>query len=195
MHSLLRKNIENTLGHPVTDEVFLAVEDCMFSKTFDKKELLAEEGKHCRYSYFIEQGACYSYLIDDKGEKHAIQFALEGYWISDLYSFFSDRKGIYTIETLEPSQLLLLNKQNFQKACDLCPEIDRFFRLLAQNALVALQYRLAKTNSEDAESRYLEFSNLHPKFNQRIPQYLIASYLGIKPQSLSRIRKELMLKK
>ncbi|MBS1751388.1 MAG: Crp/Fnr family transcriptional regulator [Bacteroidetes bacterium] len=195
MYPLLRQNIETTLGHSISDAVFSEFADCVFPKTFDKKTILAEEGKICRYSYFIEQGACYSYLIDQKGEKHAIQFALEGYWISDLYSFFSDRKGIYTIETLEPSQMLLLNKQNFQKACELCPEIDRFFRLLAQNALVAFQYRLAKTNSEDAESRYMEFSNLHPKFNQRIPQYLIASYLGIKPQSLSRIRKELVPKK
>lgn len=195
MYPLLRKNIETTLGRSISDNIFDEFTALVFPKSFDKKAILAEEGKICRYSYFVEQGSCYSYLIDQKGERHAIQFALEGYWISDLYSFFSDRKGIYTIETLEPSQMLLLNKQNFEKACDLCPEIDRFFRLLAQNAFVALQYRLAKTNSEDAESRYLEFSQLYPKFNQRIPQYLIASYLGIKPQSLSRIRKELAVKK
>lgn len=195
MYTLLRENIEKTLGYTIPDASFRAFEDCVFPKSFDKKILLAEEGQSCRYVYFLEQGACYSYLTDPKGEKHAIQFALEGYWISDLYSFFSDRKGIYTIETLEPTHALLLNRQNFKKACDLCPEIDRFFRLLIQNAFVALQYRLAKTNSEDAESRYLEFARQFPNFNQRIPQYLIASYLGIKPQSLSRIRKEIAIKK
>lgn len=191
MYSILRDNIEKTLGQPISDTVFHSFAECVFPKSFEKKSFLAEEGKFCRYVYFVEEGSCYSYLIDHKGEKHAIQFALEGYWISDLYSFFSDRKGIYNIETLENSRLLLLNKENFQKACDLCPEIDRFFRLLIQNAFVALQYRLAKTNSEDAEARYLEFSQQFPQFNQRIPQYLIASYLGIKPQSLSRIRKEI----
>lgn len=195
MHLLLRENIEKTLGYAISDTTFNAFKECVFPKSFDKKILLAEEGQNSKYVYFIEQGACYSYLIDSKGEKHAIQFALEGYWISDLYSFFSNRKGIYTIETIEPTHALLLNRQNFQKACDLCPEIDRFFRLLIQNAFVALQYRLAKTNSEDAESRYLEFAQLYPSFNQRIPQYLIASYLGIKPQSLSRIRKEISQKK
>lgn len=195
MQSLLRQNIEKTLGSPLTDAAFDAFSDCVFPKSFDKKVLLAEEGQSCKYVYFLEQGACYSYIVDKKGDKHAMQFALEGYWISDLYSFFSDRKGIYTIETLEPTHGLLLNRQNFQKACDICPDIDRFFRLLIQNAFVALQYRLAKTNSEDAESRYMEFSQQFPNFAQRIPQYLIASYLGIKPQSLSRIRKEIALKK
>ncbi|HTN08402.1 Crp/Fnr family transcriptional regulator [Agriterribacter sp.] len=195
MQSLLRQHIEKTLDHPLTDTVFDAFTDCVFPKSFDKKALLAEEGLFCKYIYFIEQGACYSYIVDKKGDKHAMQFALEGYWISDLYSFFSDRKGIYTIETLEPARVLLLNRQSFRKACDLCPEIDRFFRLLIQNAFVALQYRLAKTNSEDAESRYMEFSQQFPSFTQRIPQYLIASYLGIKPQSLSRIRKEIAFKK
>lgn len=195
MLAVLKENIEKTLGRSVSDEVLHAVGDCMFAKTFDKKALLAEEGQSCRYVYFVLEGSCYSYLIDAKGEKHAMQFALEGYWMSDLYSFFSNRKGIYTIETLEPCQMLLLNRQGFNRACDICPEIDRFFRLLIQNAFVALQYRLAKTNSEDAEARYLEFSQLHPNFIQRIPQYLIASYLGIKPQSLSRIRKEMVSKK
>lgn len=195
MYSILRDNIEKTLGHPISDTVFHSFTECVFPKSFEKKAILAEEGKHCNYVYFVDEGACYSYLIDDKGEKHAIQFSLEGYWISDLYSFFSNRKGIYTIETLEPSRLLLLNKENFQKACDVCPEIDRFFRLLIQNAFVAIQYRLAKAYSDDAETRYLEFSQQFPQFNQRIPQYLIASYLGIKPQSLSRIRKEMSVRK
>ncbi len=195
MQSLLRRHIEKTLDHSLTDTAFEAFLNCVFLRSFDKKALLAEEGRFCKYIYFIEQGACYSYIVDRKGDKHAMQFALEGYWISDLYSFFSNRKGIYTIETLEPARVLLLNRENFRKACNLCPEIDRFFRLLIQNAFVALQYRLAKTNSEDAESRYMEFSQQFPKFTQRIPQYLIASYLGIKPQSLSRIRKEIALKK
>lgn len=175
----------------MTDDQFDQLSKLFFPKSCEKKVFLTEEGKLNRYIYFIEQGSCYSFIVDQKGEKHAIQFALEGYWISDLYSFFSGRPAIYTIETLEPTNVLVLNKENFQKACDICPLFDRFFRILVQNAYVSLQYRLAKTNSEEAEHRYLEFSRLHPDFIQRIPQYLVASYLGIKPQSLSRIRKEI----
>lgn len=191
MQVLLRHHIEMTLHQKMTDDQFAQLSKLFFSKAYEKKAFLTEEGDSNKYIYFVEQGSCYSFIVDQKGEKHAIQFALEGYWISDLYSFFSGRPAIYTIEALEPLHVLVLNKDNFQKACDICPLFDRFFRILVQNAYVSLQYRLAKTNSEEAEHRYLEFSQRHPDFVQRIPQYLIASYLGIKPQSLSRIRKEI----
>jgi len=195
MPASFKSNIEKTIGHSLPDNEFQEFYKLFFEKSLDKKALLAEEGKNCKYIYFITEGSCYSYITDNEGEKHAVQFALENYWISDLYSFYSGRKGIYTIEALEPLKALVLNKENFQKACTEHPLFDRFFRILIQNAYVALQYRIAKTNSEDAESRYEEFSSLHPDFLQRIPQYLIASYLGIKPQSLSRIRKEMTYKK
>lgn len=191
----LKTNIEKTINQTLSDDEFGQFSKLLFEKTYDKKTLLLEEGNFCNYVYFIEEGSCYSFITDNKGEKHAIQFGLEGYWISDLYSFYSGRKAIYNIETLEPIKVLMLNKENFEKACCTIPLIDRFFRILIQNAYVALQYRLAKTNSEDAEHRYEEFAKIHPDFVQRIPQYLIASYLGIKPQSLSRIRKEMTLKK
>jgi len=195
MTASLRANIEHTVGRPLSDEEFNTFCALTFEKSFDNKAHLVEEGKVCRYTYFVLQGSCYSYITDEHGDKHALQFALENYWISDLYSFISGQPAIYNIEALEPVTVLMLNKEGFQKACDLIPIFERFFRIQMQRAYVAIQYRLAKTNSVDAESRYEEFSHLHPDFLQRIPQYLIASYLGIKPQSLSRIRKEMASKK
>lgn len=195
MLELLKSNIQKTILQPIPDGNCTAFSSLLFEKHFDKKDILVEEGHDCKYIYFVTKGSCYSYITDDKGDAHAIQFALEGYWISDLYSFFSGKKSIYTVEALEPTTALVLNKEQFQKACDTMPIFDKYFRILIRNAFVALQYRLAKTNSEEAEYRYHEFSKLHPDFVQRIPQYLIASYLGIKPQSLSRIRKELSHKK
>jgi CRP-like cAMP-binding protein len=186
----LRSNIEKTIERSLTDAEFEGFAQLLFERSYDKKSTLVEEGQVCNHIYFVQQGSCYSYITDDHGEKHAIQFALEGYWISDLYSFFSHRTAIYSVETLETSNMLVLNKKNFQFACEKLPVFDRYFRILIQNAYVSLQYRLAKTNSEDAEKRYLDFTKKHPDFLQRIPQYLIASYLGIKPQSLSRIRHE-----
>jgi CRP-like cAMP-binding protein len=191
----LKQNIENTIGQALSDEIFDSFSPFLFEKAFDKKHLLAEEGKICKYLYFIGEGSCYSYIVNEKGDKHAIQFALEGYWISDLYSFFSGKPAVYTIETLEPTTALLLNRDNFNELCSTHPLFDHFFRILIQNAYVSMQYRLAKTNSEEAPHRYREFSKLHPDFIERIPQYLIASYLGIKPQSLSRIRSEMVQKK
>jgi CRP-like cAMP-binding protein len=193
--SLLRHNIESTIHQALSDELYDSFRSFLFEKSFDKKYLLSEEGKLCKYIYFIEQGSCYSSIVNEKGDKHAIQFALEGYWISDLYSFFSGKQAIFNIEALEPVKALLLNRESFDELCNAHPLFDRFWRILIQRAYVSLQYRLAKTNSEEAAHRYLEFSSLHPDFIERIPQYLIASYLGIKPQSLSRIRNELVQRK
>ena len=189
MTSLLKNHIEKKINQSLSEHDFDKFIKLVFEKSFEKNQLLVEEGGYCNYIYFIEQGACYSYLTDEKGEKHVIQFALEDYWISDLYSFFSGKNAIYSIEALEHTKVLALNKDSFQKACDTIPAFDRFFRILLQNAYVTLQQRMAKTNSEEGENLYKEFSKIHPDFIQRIPQYLIASYLGVKPESLSRIRK------
>src|SRR5690606_40523165 len=121
--------------------------------------------------------------------KNAIQFATEGYWITDASSYFGGEPAVSTIETLEPTTALLLSRTNLELLCERHPLFDRFFRILLQNTLAFQHRRIAKTISEDAEHRYAEFSKSHPHFIQRIPQYLIASFLGIKPPSLSRIRK------
>lgn len=191
MISLLRKNIESTINQEISEIEFDSFKKYFFSKSFDKKTVIAEGGRVCRYVYFFQRGSAYSYYISEQGEKNAIQFAIEGYWITDQYSFFLKKPGLYFIEVLEPSEVLVMNRENFELLCGSNILFERFFRILIQNAFIALQYRLAKTNSESAEHRYLEFSNLYPHFIQRIPQYLIASFLGIKAQSLSRIRKKI----
>lgn len=184
----LRKNIESTLGQPVGEgfEDFCAL---LTETGRSRKTYLCEQGSPCSYLFFVVQGSCYSYLTEPGGEKQVVQLAIEGNWISDLYAFFSARPAIYSIEALEPLRVLALSRQNFETACNEISWVDRFFRILIQNSYMALQYRVAKSNSEEAAERYREFSQLYPQFLQRIPQYLIASYLGIKPQSLSRIRR------
>jgi len=191
MEGLIRNNIEKTLGEKIPDEMFAQFMELTFTKSFDKKQFLAEAGERCNYQYFILQGSCYSYYVNEKGDKNAIQFALENYWITDASSYFTNKPAVFNIETLKPTLALLLNRQNLDLLCNRYPLFDRFFRILLQNTLAVLHYRIAKTTSEDAEHRYLEFAQLYPHFIQRIPQYLIASYLGIAPQSLSRIRKEI----
>lgn len=193
--ALLRSNIERTIGTKIDDECFQAIDNLIVPKTIERKTRFVEEGEYCNYVHFITKGACYAYDVDESGDKHAFQFSLEDYWIGDLYSFFSGRVGIYNAETIETTDFLMLSKKNFEYLCLNYPVYERFFRILIQNAFVALQYRHIKTQSDDAENRYLEFTKKNPNFVQRIPQYLIASYLGIKPQSLSRIRKELVDKK
>ena len=189
---LLRNNIERTIQQPIDDDHFTAIERVMVPKTIERKSQFIQEGHYCRYVHFIFEGACYAYDVDESGDKHAFQFSVEDHWIGDLYSYFSGRKGIYNAETIEQTHVLAISKKSFEQLCREHPIYDRFFRILIQNAFVALQYKHIKTQSEDAEKRYLEFTQNYPQLVQRIPQYLIASYLGIKPQSLSRIRKALI---
>ncbi|HRG37947.1 MAG TPA: Crp/Fnr family transcriptional regulator [Bacteroidia bacterium] len=189
MFELLKRNIERTTGAPLSENDSQAFSRLVVERSVDKKTILTEEGQICNEVYFLLEGSAFSYISDSKGNKHVLQFALEGFWISDLYSFFSGRNSIYRVETLEPCKMLVLSKENFETACNSVSVFNCFFRVLIQNAYISQQYRLAKLNSEEAEMRYEEFSKLYPHFIQRIPQYLIASYLGIKPQSLSRIRK------
>lgn len=191
---MLRQNIEKTLGEKIPNAAYEKFMELAFEKSFDKKELLAEPGSSCNYQYFVLQGSCFSYYINERGDKNVIQLATENYWITDAASYFAGKPAVSTIETLEPTKALLLNKENFDLLCKAHPLLDRYFRILLQNTLAHLHYRIAKTNSEDAAHRYLAFSKLYPHFIQRIPQYLIASYLGIAPQSLSRIRKEIARK-
>lgn len=194
MPIMLRTNIERTLAERIPDAAYEKFLELAFEKTFDKRQFFVEPGEACNYQYFILQGACYSYYVNGKGDKHAIQFAIENYWITDASSYFTSKPAVSTIETLEPTRALLLSRENFEILCKAYPLIDRYFRILLQNTLAHQHYRIAQTTSEDAEHRYREFSKMYPHFIQRIPQYLIASYLGIAPQSLSRIRKEMAYK-
>ena len=191
MKEQLRYHIERALDCAVSEEMLDLFFKLSFRKSFDKKDYLAETGEFCRYQYFILEGACYSYYINEKGDKNAVQFALENFWITEAASYFTDKRAVFSIQALEPIQALLLSRENLDKLCMAFPLYDRYFRILMQNSMSQLHYRIAVTTSEDAEHRYLGFARNYPHFIQRVPQYLIASYLGIAAQSLSRIRKEL----
>ncbi|MCC6723268.1 MAG: Crp/Fnr family transcriptional regulator, partial [Saprospiraceae bacterium] len=106
-------------------------------------------------------------------------------------SFYMDKSALFTVETLEHCQLIVFEKTAIAAACDKLHKMERFFRVLIQNAYAAAQYRIARSFSADTESRYLELIEKQPDVVLRVPQFLIASYLGVKPQSLSRIRKQM----
>lgn len=194
MRDEIRSHLEKNLGCIVNDDMTQLFKELTFEKSFDKKEYLAESGEFCRYQYFILEGSCYSFYVNEKGDKNAIQFALEGYWITEAASYFTNKPAVFSIQALEPVRALLLSKENLDILCRSFPLYDRYFRILMQNSLSHLHYRIAVTTSEEAEHRYVEFSTNFPHIIQRIPQYLIASFLGIAPQSLSRIRKGLAYK-
>lgn len=159
-----------------------------------KNEFFINEGNIAKYIAFVHVGILYSYSIDDKGDKHVVQIALENHWISDLFSFITEEPSLFNVQAIETSEITLISKENFKKACNTIPAFERFFRILIQNAYVSSQRRVSRIYGNTAEERYVKLIETHPKIIQRVPQHYIASYLGIKPQSLSRIRKNIYTK-
>jgi CRP-like cAMP-binding protein len=193
MKDHLKDSIEAKIR--LSDTEYAQFKAFFIKKTVKKKDLLVREGDISRNTFFIEKGAMCVYSIDNDGEMHVVQFGFEGYFIGDLYSFYTGKPALYSIEALEDCEILQIDYETQERAYEKIPKIERFFRLLVQNAYINAQLRIAKTFSDSAEDRYLTLIKRHPDILQRVPQYLVASYLGIKPQSLSRIRKQIFEKK
>ena len=188
----IRENIEAKIGQPLTTSEFELLGALFTSVHVQKKAQFVTEGSLHRTMYFVERGATHTYVIDKRGERHTIQFGFDGYWVGDIYSMFSGKPAIFHIEALESTELFAISHDDFEYACKLIPKYEHFVRTLFQNAYAGSLQRIASSFSDDAEQRYLTLIEKQPDLPQRVPQYLVASYLGIKPQSLSRIRKNLV---
>lgn len=164
-------------------------------KKIKKKQYLVQQEDVCKYSAFISKGLLRSGFTDDKGSEHILQFATEGWWISDLYSFFTGEPSVYFIDAVEDSELLLQTKETNEEMLIKVPKMERYFRLLTQNALIALQRRLVGSLSQSAEEKYVNLLETHPQIIQRVPQHMIASFIGVTPETLSRIRKQMASRK
>lgn len=150
-----------------------------------------EAGEICKYTVFVEKGLLRSYTVDDKGAEHILQFSLSGWWTADLYSFLTQEPSPYNIEALEDSELLLITKPSWDLLLEQVPAFERYFRILIQNNLIHTQRRLMGSFSETAEEKYLKLLQDFPDIVQRVPQHMIASYLGITRETLSRTRSQL----
>ncbi len=159
-----------------------------------KKTILLHEGETCNFEAYIIKGCIRTYYIDDKGIEVTLQFAIEDWWVSDIASFHDQKPSSMFIETLEDCDLLTLNPQTKETLLAKIPRLERVFRLMVQRNLSALQDRLFKTIASSATDKYLDFIKHYPGIPQRVTQHYIASYLGISPEFLSKIRKRLAKK-
>ncbi|SEO06078.1 cAMP-binding domain of CRP or a regulatory subunit of cAMP-dependent protein kinases [Mucilaginibacter gossypiicola] len=175
----------------ITTDDFAVIESKLSKKFVKKRKALLMEGDVSRYVYFVEKGALRSYTVDKEGTEHVVQLVVEEHWIGDLCSFVSQSAGNINIEAIEDSEVLLLAHHDLEMLYEQIPQLERFFRQLFQRAYVSLQQWHNAAQSEHAEERYQQLIKEHPHIAARIPLIYIASYLGITPESLSRIRKQL----
>lgn len=155
-----------------------------------KKEFLLQEGDPSNHMRFIEKGCLRSFYLDKDGKEHILQFGIEDWWINDLYAYLSRTPARHFLQALESTTVWQIHRDQLEKLFVQVPQMERFFRLKIQNAYVASQQRSIKSLSQTAEERYLDFRRQYRSIEQRVPQYMIASYLGITPEHLSAIRKK-----
>jgi CRP-like cAMP-binding protein len=161
------------------------------TRKLKKKELLLRAGDICRYESFVTQGCLRSYYIDENGVEHIVMFAIEGWWISDLYSLLTEQPARFSIEALEETEVLQISKDDLEQLYIKVPKFDRLYRILFQNAFIAQENRITQNLALTAEQRYLQFLQKYPALEQRVPQKQIAAFLGMTPEFLSMIRRKL----
>lgn len=156
--------------------------------SFKKKAHLLEAGQICNMQYFVVSGCCRSYIINEKGGEQTTQFAIENWWITDYLGFESQRPSHFFIQAVENTEVIAISKQNMDLLLEKIPKLERYFRIIMQKAFGASQVRIEYLFTMSAEERYNHLNNLFPEFVQRVPQYMIATYLDFSPEFMSKIR-------
>lgn len=154
-----------------------------------RKTIMLHAGEVCDFEGYVIKGCIREYFIDRKGAELTLEFAVEDWWVSDITSFESQSPSNMYIETLEDCELLILTRDSKERILKQVPKLERMFRLMIQRHLTVVQNRLFKTVSFSAMDKYMEFIKKYPTISQRVSQHYIASYLGISPEFLSRLRK------
>lgn len=153
-------------------------------------EFVETVGKVTSNFIYVNSGCLMTYFTDTEGTDHVIQFAMAGWWTGDLHSFTKEERSIYSTRALADSDIFYLRKNDMEMLLEKFPKLERYFRILFQNSIVSHQYRLIQNFSVTADQRYENFSKRYPSLEQYVPLKYIASYLGITPEFLSKIRRK-----
>ena len=164
-------------------------------KRYLKGQYVVQSGDKSRYLSFVLQGSLKSFFMDSEGKEHVLMLAIENWWISDLGSFTEETPADFDIQCLENTFLLQITRLDLEYLFEKIPQLERFFRIIILKSLIFTQKRIVDNFSLSAKDRYLKFLKQYGQFEQRFPQYLIASYLGITREFLSKIRSQLPITK
>jgi CRP-like cAMP-binding protein len=182
----IRKNVEKHIRLEEKEvEVFHSV---INHRPARRKQILSQSGQICTSIFFVNQGALRAFHTDQNGNENIIMFAVSDWWITDMFSFTSGKPSVMTIDALEDSDLLELQRDNLEKLYREVPKFERFFRIIFQNAYIREQLRIIENLSLPAEERYNNFLRKYPQFAERVSLKQMASYLGMTPEFLSVVR-------
>ncbi|MBA4299825.1 cAMP-binding domain of CRP or a regulatory subunit of cAMP-dependent protein kinases [Algoriphagus alkaliphilus] len=179
---------------PLKENEKALFEDKFVSRLVKRKEKILTAGEVCKQYTFIVKGCFRMYGVDDKGFEHNIQFAAENDWIADISSFYTQKTSQLNIEALEASELLQIKQQDLFFLFTNVPKLNRIFKVMIEHKYIELQNRVLQNFSSTAEQRYLGFLEQYPHLSNRLPNTQIASYLGITPEFLSKVRKNIQSK-
>jgi len=190
MHEKLIAYILQYANLPLTSEEQALIVATFQPKKLRKKQYFLQEGDICKYAGFIVKGAMRQYSVDDKGAEHIVHLLIENYWANDRESSTMLTPSKYNIDAWEDTELLIITRAEMLDLMEKIPAMAQMIYLMDERNAIANQRRLNSTISNTAEKRYEEFASNHPQFIQRFPQHIIASFLGITKETLSRIRKQ-----
>lgn len=191
MQSILENIAKHVSLTPEEETLFLYKTE---TKQFKAKSILLSAGEIATCTYFVNSGILRSFNINDNIIEHVLHFACEGWWIGDMYSYISEKPGNLFIEVLEDAEVVIITKENQQQLYQEIPKLERFFRILAENSLVAHQERLMDNLSLPAEQRFEKMCNKYPTLIQKVAQKHLASYIGVTPEFFSKMKSKLLRK-
>lgn len=178
----------------ITNDQALEATSCLKTKTFKKGTTIISPGDLRSETYFINDGLLRYFSIDEKGKEHILQFAPENWMISDRSSAVFSEPAVFYIDAIEHTEVLVVPNDFYPAIQKIIPHIMELNVLMLHNSIRFMQKRINMLLSATAEERYLDFIKLYPNLTLRVPQWMIASYLGVTPESLSRVRKDLAKK-
>lgn len=184
--------IKNIAKHvKLSLEEISVFEEFWTEKTLEKGEYLLRNGDVCRYDNYVVSGALKAFYINaENGNEEVLYFSIDDWWATDIDSFSKQIPSIYNIQAIDKTTVLQINYRSFQKLLTELPALERYFRIILESYLGTLQKRIVYSNVYDAEHRYYDFLETYPNVASKVPQYLIASYLGVSAEFISRIRKK-----
>lgn len=186
MYPALRKHFAELAD--LTDAEYERIVSCFKEKRFKKHAIILHQGDPVNHEYFVLKGLLKTYLVDDNGKEHILQFSMENWWVSDYQAMHTGTPSSFIIQCLEDVELLYMSYDDRKRLCDEIHQYERFCRLKVTSGFISMQNRVMALLKNDAQSRYQQLLNQYPTLFQRVPKAMIAAYLGVSRETLSRLQ-------